>query len=30
MIHAIGDLDFSIARARKLRESSLINKYTNS
>lgn len=30
MIHAIGDLDFSIKRVRELRDKRLINKYTNS
>jgi len=30
MIHAIGDLDYSITRARKLRQKRLINNYTNS
>lgn len=30
MIHAIGDLDYSISRARKLRQKRLINDYTNS
>lgn len=30
MIHAIGDLDYSISRARKLKHKRLINDYTNS
>lgn len=30
MIHAIGDLDYSIERAHKLRQKRLINNYTNS
>lgn len=30
MIHAIGDLDYSIARVRQLRQKRLINDYTNS